>query len=226
PAPRNGYLQALDEEGLFDLACQHDLLLELRHRPGDFVMTGSTLLRVRGRQVPGEGLRSALLGKFAFGARRMSLQDLDFLFDQLVEVALRALSPAINDPFTAKMCADRIGDGLALLGRVELPSGRRYDEAGTLRIIAPTLDLPALAEACLGPLRRHASNSLQLYLHLTRTIGGVLALADEPGLRRVLLRELRLLEATGTERLRPEDGQQLTAAYRQVLAAANAAEGP
>lgn len=81
-------------------------------------------------------VRDAIRAKFIFGAKRTPTQDLRFQINQLVEVAIRALSPGVNDPFTAMNCMDWLQSALENLSARELPDAHRYDEDHNLRIVA------------------------------------------------------------------------------------------
>ncbi len=110
---------------------------------------------------PGEKSNESTIGNvrraFYFGDERTPTQDLEYSIDQLVEVAVRALSPVINDPFIAITCIDWLGDALIRLAGRELPSGWRYDEEGRLRIIVKTADFAAIAASALNQIRQYGS---------------------------------------------------------------------
>jgi uncharacterized membrane protein len=111
----DGYLRALDEEALADWAASGGVMLRLRVRPGDYLFPGATVAEVEtgdaqfrrpeGRLSATEAFAEAAL----IGNRQAAVQDLEFAVRQLVEVAVRALSPGINDPFTAMAVLDRLG---------------------------------------------------------------------------------------------------------------------
>lgn len=82
-------------------------------------------------------MRSKLTDTFVFGNQRIGAQDVEASFQQLVEIAVRALSPGINDPFTAIVCVDRLSSALCRLARSDMPSARRFDAQGCLRLVAP-----------------------------------------------------------------------------------------
>ncbi len=156
-AKDTGYIQVIDDEALIDIAREHDLILRLRCRPGDFARRGSVLIQAWPSEECDEDTQARLRRVFAFGSRRTPLQDLRFLIDELVEIAARALSPGVNDPFTANSCLDWLGAALAELARRSLPSDLRKDEAGALRVIAPPLTFALLTDRALGALAQYAS---------------------------------------------------------------------
>jgi uncharacterized membrane protein len=103
-AKDTGYIQLIDESTLLEAARHHDLVIRLQYQSGHFTHKGSVLLEAWPAERCDEDAASALRGAFAIGSRRTALQDLRFLIDELVEIAARALSPGVNDPFTAQSC--------------------------------------------------------------------------------------------------------------------------
>ena len=139
-AAEDGYLNFIDPDALMTLAMEEKLLLRLLWRPGHYIVMGRPLLMVW----PGERATDELAKKvndaFLLGDQRTAAQDIEFSVHQLVEIAVRALSPGINDPFTAITCIDRLSSALCKMAQRKFPSRYRFDEHGALRIItrAPT----------------------------------------------------------------------------------------
>jgi len=172
-AQSGGYVQSVDGEGLMKLAVQNDCILHLPHRPGALVIAGDTLTRVSPAERLDDAMQKAINGAFSFGVQRTDAQDALFPLDQLSEIAVRALSPGINDPFTAMRCLDRQGQALALLAQREIPSGLRYDDNGCLRVITHALTFAQAADAAFGPIRHYASDSAAVSGHILEIIARV-----------------------------------------------------
>ena len=168
-----GYIQVIDDGALLEYASSDDLLLRLHYQPGDFVHVGRTLLEVSPRERCREESMEALAAAYALGARRSALQDMRFLIDELVEIAARALSPGVNDPFTAVTCLDWIGAALSDLARRELPSHLRVDAAGVLRVIAHPLTFDRFLDQSFGALAQYCAGDMIASLHYLRVIGEV-----------------------------------------------------
>lgn len=117
---RRGYLQHLDEEGLATWAAKHRVTIRLLIGPGDYVFPGATVALVN---PPADDAEAAIRNATALGATSSISSDLRFAVRQLVEVAVRALSPGINDPHTAISVLDRLGAALCDLVPLHLPSG-------------------------------------------------------------------------------------------------------
>ncbi|PSB13596.1 DUF2254 domain-containing protein [filamentous cyanobacterium CCP2] len=167
-----GYLQVIDDNALMKLASQHDLLIRLQVRPGQFILTGNELLKVYPREQVDRSIANHLREAFILGKERTEQQDIEFPIDQLVEIALRAISPAVNDPFTAIRCIDRLSVGLSNLAQRQFPSPYRYDETHNLRVIAQPVTFERLMDQAFNPIRQYAQSdsavTLQLLVAITR----------------------------------------------------------
>ncbi len=134
PAPRAGYVTAVRGSDLLQFACKHDVVVRLAPRVGDFVLEGQAVAWVSGAQHEASfGERIATM--IDIGAQRTVEQDAPFGVQQIVDVALKALSPGIYDPTTAVMCIDQLTSILARLSTRVTESPYRYAD-GKLRVIA------------------------------------------------------------------------------------------
>ena len=124
-ATADGYIQSFDDDGLVALASEHGLLLRIKMRPGDFVSKGDVLLLVHPAEGATEHVIDRVRESYTHGRARSALQDVRFLFAELVEIAARALSPGVNDPFTAINCLGRDRQP-----RQEPTTGRRVGARG------------------------------------------------------------------------------------------------
>lgn len=172
-AAGSGYVQAIDDGELMSIACREDLLLEVRQVPGQFVSREGALVRCwpAGR-IAGD-VEERLRDAFILGRRRTPTQDPEYAVHSLVEIGARALSPGINDPFTAVTCLDWLGAALSRLAHRKIPSPYRYDDQGRLRVIAAGSDFPAMADASFNQLRQYGRESVSVLLRLLNTIAAV-----------------------------------------------------
>lgn len=164
-----GYVQSVDVEKLLEVAAEEDLLLRLETRPGKFAVASSPLLtvwRAGGGDVPGE-LLGRLVKAVKLGSRREHGQDVEFPMAQLTEVAVRALSPAINDPFTGCACVNHLAAGLCDIAGEEMPPDALADATGTTRLLlgAP-IRFERLVRQAYDPIRQAADFHVIVYLHL------------------------------------------------------------
>jgi uncharacterized membrane protein len=172
-APNDGYLQFIDADALMNLACQEDLLLRLERRPGHYLVKGRAMVMVW----PGDRVTDTLVDKlnaaFVLGNRRTAAQDIEFTFHQLVEIAVRALSPGINDPFTAIACVDRLGSALCRLARRDMPSPFRFDDNGRLRLVAPGSTFAGIVDTAFNQIRQNARSNPALAIRMLDAIGQI-----------------------------------------------------
>src|SRR5580658_6307073 len=143
-APGSGYLQFVRIDALIEIAARNGAVIRLLYRPGHFLVEGQPLAQVWPADAAASVAR-ALGGAHATGPHRTLTQDLSFAVDQLVEIAIRALSPAVNDTFTALACIDWLGDGLGKIASRWRPVTVHRDAAGQVRVITVTVSFRRLA---------------------------------------------------------------------------------
>lgn len=160
---RSGVLLGVDLQRLAQIAEKADVCLELVHSPGDYVPSGSTLCRIYGK---GTVSRRAFQRQFAFGDERDLADDPAFGFRVLVDVAIKALSPAINDPTTAIQALDRIEDLLVRLVRRDLGAGSIRGRDGTLRLVYLTPGWADYLALATDEVRHYGADSIQVVRRL------------------------------------------------------------
>ncbi len=153
-ASEGGYIRRIDSDTLMKAAREHDVVVGVERRPGDFVVEGGVLFCIWPAENVNDAIADHIRESVVLGRDRTPTQDIAFAIRQLVEVALRALSPGINDPFTAIECVNRLGEGLCVVVRRPRPSAYRFDENHRLRVIAEPLSLHELTHAAFDPIAR------------------------------------------------------------------------
>ncbi|MEM9941823.1 MAG: DUF2254 domain-containing protein [Planctomycetota bacterium] len=168
---QTGYLQAVENETVMAIAKDNDVTIKLMIRPGDFVFEKVVIAQVLGAQSnPAQSktkndddlkqkISKAISKSMIVGPERTHIQDIRHAFNEVVDIAVRALSPGINDPFTAINCVDRILAGLALLQDRTIPQANRFDEEGNLRVIATPIGLEECIQGSLGMIYNYAADS-------------------------------------------------------------------
>ena len=164
PSPAGGYLRAVDWNGLVKAAREHSLVLRVLHYPGKLVVERQCLAYIDGAQELDEESVRRLAGCFIIGSQRSPAQDPEYGVDQLVEVALRALSPGINDPFTAIACVDKLSLALCMLAGRRFPPAHHHDEEGTLRVIARTATFASILDAAFDQIRQYSRDSVAVMI--------------------------------------------------------------
>lgn len=169
-APHPGYVQSLDEQGLLQLATGRDLVVQLCVRPGAYVVGGSPVAVLWPPDRVDTEAGHALVATLHVTDARTPFQDIEFAVQQLVEMAVRALSPSTNDPYTAINALDDLSSGLALLATRSTPSPQRYDEAGKLRVVTSRPSVPDLLDQVFDAMRLYAVEHPSV-LHRTLELG-------------------------------------------------------
>jgi uncharacterized membrane protein len=188
-----GYVQLIDTDAILEVARNSETVLRLQYQAGDFVHRGSVLLEAASADALDEDAEAKLRSAFAVGARRTALQDLRFLIDELVEIAARALSPGVNDPFTANSCLDWLGAALADLARRELPSRLRADDDGVLRVIAHPVSFAGFMDRAFGALAQYASADALAGKRFIAALADVALGCDAPARLAVVRRQAEAL---------------------------------
>ena len=182
-----GFIQAIAVDNLLEIAERDDLILRVPLRPGNFVTEGALLVEAWPAAKVNEELIGRLRGAFFLGRQRTPTQDVEYSIDQLVEVAIRALSPGINDPFTAMSCIEWIGAALIRIAGRKIPARERYDDEGRLRLVANTTDFGGLADAALNQIRQFGNKSVAVIIRLLDMLANISEQVRRDSDRRVLL---------------------------------------
>jgi uncharacterized membrane protein len=193
-AARAGYLTTVTEESLLTTAAEHDLEVVLEVRPGCHLIERTPLLRVHPADVAGDVV-DALRRSFVIGDRRTPYQDVEFVVQQLTELAVRALSPGINDPYTAVNALEDLTAGLSRLAERPQPSPVRRDPAGRPRVLAPRADPADIVAAVLDAMRWYGAGAPPVMHATLRLVEEVTRAAGSSTLRGRLHHELGLLRA-------------------------------
>ena len=189
----DGVVLAFDQKGLVSLAEQSDCVIELVPQVGDFIAEGDPMFRLYGG---GESLSAdRLRSHVALGQERTLEQDPTYAFRIIVDIASKALSPAINDPTTAVLALDHIHHLLRDVGSRGLLDGREEDSAGNLRLVYRTPNWEDFVHLAVTEIRQYGGDSIQVVRRLKAMLDNLIELLPEK--RAPLLRvELSVLEAT------------------------------
>jgi uncharacterized membrane protein len=216
-ATRSGYLVAVDGDRLLTIAGEHDVIVRLDRRPGQFVVEGQNLVTVWPKNRITPDLSERICGAFLFGNERTPSQDVGFAFSQVVEIAVRALSPSLNDPFTAITCIDRLSAGLCMLAQRRTPSPFRFDDQQKLRVIAEPDAFPEMADIAFNQIRQYGASSVAVMSRMLEAIRTVATCAGTHEQRLVLLRHAEMVHRTGIEHAPDEwDRAALAKRYDEV----------
>jgi len=188
PAATNGYLQFVAYGQLVKIASEVDAVIQLSHRPGHFIVAGRPLATVWPAGAAGQ-VRAALAKAHLTGPHRTLSQDPVFAIDQLAEIAIRALSPAVNDTFTALTCIDWLSAGLCLLSGRQLREGVYRDESGRIRLIEHDPSYERMVNRAFDKIRQAGRGMPAVIIRLLDSFTHIVEYTKEPSQRAVLLRQ-------------------------------------
>jgi uncharacterized membrane protein len=204
----SGYIRFVDLKQLLSLTGSHRVKIQVTRRVGQFVPAGTPLLMVnKGDRVTAE-LAGALRAAFDFGPTRTLQQDIEFGVLQIVDIALKAISPAVNDPTTAVGCVDQLSRILIRIAARETPDTKLYDLRGLARVNIQWIDFEGLVNSAFEQIRMYSTGDLAVSLRLLRALVDISGSTTDAAYRKILLeRGRRVVEGCskylGDENLRP-----------------------
>jgi uncharacterized membrane protein len=198
PAYQSGWVQTMRPDLLLPLAREHDLVAVVSTMVGEFVVEGAPLLWVwaPSSDAPGAdpaAFREALHVAVRLGYERTAEQDVAFGVRQLADIAVKALSPAINDPYTAIQALEHLGVLLAQLVRRPLGNQRLHDDAGKTRVVVPGRDLSYYLDLATGQIRRYGCAEPRVDRALLRVLATTGMFCHDPGDRALISTHVQLV---------------------------------
>ena len=201
PATRSGYLQFVGYGQLMSIAESTDTVIRLAHRPGHFVVAGRPLASVwpaarrrRSGELTGAGAHHR--------TQRTLAQDPVFPIDQLAEIAIRALSPAVNDTFTALTCIDWLADGLCTISGRHLAEGVYLDRHGRIRLMEFDQSYARMVNRAFDKIRQAARGMPAVLIRLMNGLAQVTEYTTGREQREILRRQAEMIVRAADETIR------------------------
>ena len=201
----SGYIQTIDQKALLKLATETEVLIECRFSPGDFVVQDSVIAVVHSDNVVSENIINKTSVRIVLGAYRTPVQDPEFAIHQLVEIALRALSPGINDPYTAITCIDKLNSVLCGLTKRVFPAMQHYDQAGMLRLVCKVLSFEDIARAAFDQIRQEACNNVAVTMRLLESLHDLIMVAQTDQQKHFVISQTKMIEEQQNKQFLAED---------------------
>jgi len=225
-ASKTGYIESIEGDSLLSLARKHETIVRMERGIGEFVVMGAPLISVAGMSQPEDEAAGELNAVFVISRHRTVEQDAGFGIRQIVDIALKALSPGVNDTTTAVMCVDYLGAILTQLAPRKIASPHRLDQ-GQLRVIARGPSFESLLAEAFDQIRQDAQGNVAILtrqLQALETIAGQTASSQ----RRQLLRQKADLIAAVAQRTipTPHDREVVTAASVRLSEVLNLSSRP
>ena len=202
---RAGYVLAIDAEELFATCDEAGAGIRIRRAPGAFVVEGGVLADVRAGPDVSATVARSVRRAIVIGREPTGQADTAFPFRQIADIALRALSPGINDPSTAMVCVDRLGQLLAAAAHREPETTvLRAAKGPGILVLEPAPDLATLTRTAFLQIRHYGAADTVVMAHAIRTLTTVAAVVPDAA-RPVLLDEAERYLAAARRAGTPED---------------------
>ncbi|OAB31297.1 Uncharacterized membrane protein [Flavobacterium fryxellicola] len=203
---KSGYIQYIDSESLLDLMIVDDALMELYVKPGDYLVENIEIGKVYHSGNIDPNLLSKVQDQFIIGRTRTSQQDLEFSIHQMVEIAARALSPGVNDPYTAIACIDNLTAIMSSLAQVKFPSKYRFDTEKNLRVIAVTLNFEGVLNAAFNQIRQFSAGSPSVIIRLMEGLITINHFTKNESAKNAIKRHAKMIVNVGKQSIKePND---------------------
>lgn len=217
-SPESGYLQYINGETLVNVMTKHDALLELYYKPGDHLVKDVDLGMLFLNDNWSEDDFKKIFNQFVFGNTKTSQQDFEFSIHQMVEVAARALSPGVNDPYTAITCIDNLTEIMCHLAQVKFPSPYRLDEEGNLRIIAETFNFEGLLDAAFNQIRQFSGGSPAVIIRLMEALTTIYGFTIKESHKKAVINHAEMVLNSGKQTIEEKnDIDDLTERAEKIL---------
>jgi uncharacterized membrane protein len=216
-APESGYLQFVRRSMLIDLAVEHDAVIKLHYRPGHFVVRGHPFVTVWPAETAAD-IERWLRRSHITGPFRTLTQDVAFAVDQLVEIGIRALSPAVNDTFTALTCIDWLGESLCRIARDWDPDPVCRDSEGLVRLILTPVSYDRLVQRAYEKMRQAAGGMPAILIRQLDSLVLITRSTRLPEQLPVLLAQAEMIHRLAKETVpEPSDLADIEGAYQELL---------
>jgi uncharacterized membrane protein len=216
PSQKSGYIQYVGYAQLIGIAMRTDSFIRLEHRPGHYLAAGRPLAMVWPKEAASE-VALALSRAHVMGPHRTLVQDPVFAIDQMVEIAIRSLSMAVNDTFTALTCIDWLSAGLGRVSGRILDEGVYRDSTGRVRLIEFDPSYARMVNRAFDKIRQAAAGMPAVLIRLIDSLGSIMLDTTTQEQRAVLRRQadmvLRLAEQSVDE---PNDLEEIRFRYRRI----------
>jgi uncharacterized membrane protein len=201
----SGYIRFLDTRRLLDLATACRVKVQSVRRVGQFVPAGTPLLLVYKAERLDEERINQLRGAFDFGPSRTLQQDIEFGILQIVDIALKAISPAVNDPTTAISGVDQLSRLLIRFASRQMPEQFLYDVKGVARVHIRWIDMERLLDSAFEQIRMYSKSDVAVSMRLLRAFADISRSTNDPAIRTALFERAKRVVAGCEHRVEAEE---------------------
>jgi uncharacterized membrane protein len=212
----SGYIRYVDRAMLVELTKTYHVQVHAFRRVGQFVPAGAPLLLASKPERVSEGGAKQFLAAFDIGPTRTLQQDVEFGVLQIVDIALRAISPAVNDPTSAISCIDQLSRILIRFAAREPAEQLLFDPPGVVRVSIPWISFERLLNSAFDQIRLYAKGDVAVSLRLLRALGDVASTTINPDYRKSLAEMTTRVLGGCAERLTEQELRELRVRAREV----------
>lgn len=204
-SPKNGYLQYVDNNALIKILYKGDALLELYCRPGQHLVKNIQVGYLHCQEEWGEEDVKKIQNQLVIGRIKTAQQDLEYSIHQMVEIAVRALSPGINDPYTAITCIDNLKTTMCHLAQVKFPSNHRFDEEGYLRVIVHRIDFKGALDTAFNKIRQYSGGNVAVIIRLMEALTEIYQFSSKESQNAAILRHAEMVLRVGIDTIKEKN---------------------
>ncbi|UEM19803.1 DUF2254 domain-containing protein [Skermanella mucosa] len=201
PLGRDGYLQSIDLEALVEAASENDALIRLEVRPGHYILGRGRHVALHSTAAGTDETCRKIRDAFILGSERTPTQDIEYGIRQLVEMATRALSPGINDVFTALAVIDSLSSSLGHIFERDLEPAVLLDDSGRPRVVRDIAGYDSIVGAAFDQIRQAGSGHAAVLIRLTEAIGSLAPYVRSDEQRQPLLEQLDMIRRSADDNI-------------------------
>jgi len=202
---KSGYLQYIDSDSLLAMMASEESLLELAVKPGDYIVEHSDIGKIYHNRKADKNRLEKIRNNFIIGKNRTSQQDFEFSIHQMVEIAGRALSSGVNDPFTAIACIDNLTPTLSYLANLKFPSKYRFDKEKKMRVIVVPLSFEGILNAAFNQIRQFSVGTPAVIIRLMEALITISQFTDSASNKKAVIRHAKMVLNVGKESIKEEN---------------------
>lgn len=214
-----GYIQTIDYKKLLDIATDNGIIISIHMDCGKFTYNKLPIMIVYSNKALDDNIANSCLSTIERGKRRSNVQDIEFAFEQLSEIAIRAMSPGINSPHTAIHCLNHIAEGLQVLSTKQMLDNTLFDDKDKLRVIRKVVTFEDVVSIALDRLRQDAVKDLSISIKLLTIINDLLSTTKPKLLHATLCKQAKMIyDALKKSNVHPFDHEDVVQSYREIVA--------
>ena len=216
---KNGYIQTINYKKIFNYALEHDLYIEIHKRSGHYILSNYPILTLYSKHTEiNQKHIKTIMSYISLGEMRTIIQDIEFGFEQIVEIAVRAMSPGVNEPFTAVHCLNVLTEGLIYLNHYIIPPNYYIDKDNHIRVIFNQTNYESILDTAFDRFRQDAIFDLTVGIRLLDVIIQLLEFNLNIKFAKELVKQSQMIfEGVINKKLSHEDYNKVVKRYQKII---------